>query len=182
MGLNICFNGKTIIKIIFTFIIFLIFETHVSIADSEKPAACPDQWSAVVRKVTQELAALDETGAHKTVFVGSDGKIFNCLSEDIPQLYLQKSEEFEASKLSTFSNEKENGIPSFYCVISKITNNYNIINYKIYLPYDVSDLNSDICKKLLNGSMDLFWRKSDRGNKYYYQKTMFRGKFDGRHE
>jgi len=162
MGAENPVSRKTLIRTIFTYFVFFVFETHVSIADSEKPAACPDQWGTIVRKVTQELAALDDTGAHKTVFVGTDGKIFNCLSEEIPQLYLQESEKFEAAKLSVFSNEKENGIPSFYCVISKNTNSHSIINYKIYLPYDDSELNSNLCKKLLNGSIDLFWRKSDR--------------------
>ncbi|WP_420336048.1 hypothetical protein [Roseibium sp.] len=112
--------------------------------------SCPDEWMNAIKLVKKFNIKQGK------LFVGTDGKVFNCLNENIGSEEIQKiqieEEEFAvlAEQRGLYPGEE---FRLNECNIGEFKGRSSEARYGIYLPYDDRILSKPVCYRRIENSL-----------------------------
>ena len=144
-------NSQFQLKIVLVALpILLGFSLQPASGQIIESSRCPTTWLSVIEKIGYARKQLPEN-ANGVLFVGFDGKIYNCLDEQVPVAEMNKISFFESRLAMFFANRRaenpseERGYCD--CGYHKTKSGYGINICS--LPYEQIDLLSERCAKRL---------------------------------
>lgn len=149
------FFVKIIYLLVFVATLYL-FSASKSLAGMSSPEGkCPKQWSDIVEEVRKKR--IKNSSSVSILFVGRDGFVYNCLSDGISDKYFSKIQRLERSKSKVFSSNDEafpDAMPINFCNVGRSLYEFEEVELLIYLPYEETELSSQICLKILEKSLN----------------------------
>ncbi|WP_420334048.1 hypothetical protein [Roseibium sp.] len=149
-------NENCLLFIAITFTLFFHLDAVPAATNDEATieSGCPEIWQEIVVRVSNLKENQQFAEPPSILFVGTDGRIFNCLYAEISPNDLASIQEVEMSRSRSISDlYEENFLPYNFCNVGRSLDDDPKVEFLIYLPYFRPELSSKLCQKVLNQSL-----------------------------